>query len=237
MKFRKALVEKMYTLSDQFEDIKPFIELVCEIYHFGYDEMCSSVASYGNSSQAKMSTVRRQEETEVKRNKKKEDPVLYNQKVLLTWLVDEPFLYAKIKDYIHVDDFSDGIYRKAAERLIQALEDGEVPNPGAIMTSLQASEETNEEEQLEIASLFCTKITDKLSRMKGTTEVDLDTQAKIFDSVSDKERALSDILVTIKRATMQRVTDCANADPEAFKKIVSIKKTIEKIQKTHISLT
>lgn len=237
LKFRKALVEKMYTLSDQFEDIKPFIELVCETYHFGYDEMCSSVASYGNSSQAKMSTVRRQEETEVKRNKKKENPVLYNQKVLLTWLVDEPFLYAKIKDYIHVDDFSDGIYRKAAERLIQALEDGEVPNPGAIMTSLQASEETNEEEQLEIASLFCTKITDKLSRMKGTTEVDLDTQAKIFDSVSDKERALSDILVTIKRATMQRVTDCANADPEAFKKIVSIKKTIEKIQKTHISLT
>lgn len=237
LKFRKALVEKMYTLSDQFEDIKPFIELVCETYHFGYDEMCSSVASYGNSSQAKISTVRRQEETEVKRNKKKEDPVLYNQKVLLTWLVDEPFLYAKIKDYIHVDDFSDGIYRKAAERLIQALEDGEVPNPGAIMTSLQASEETNEEEQLEIASLFCTKITDKLSRMKGTTEVDLDTQTKIFDSVNDKERALSDILVTIKRATMQRVTDGANTDSEAFKKIVSIKKTIEKIQKTHISLT
>lgn len=237
LKFRKALVEKMYTLSDQFEDIKPFIELVCEIYHFGYDEMCSSVASYGNSSQAKMSTVRRQEETEVKRNKKKENPVLYNQKVLLTWLVDEPSLYGKIKDYITVEDFSEGIYRKAAERLMQALENGEVPNPGAIMTSLQASEDTNEEEQLEIASLFCTKITDKLSRMKGTTEVDLDAQAKIFDSVNDKERALSDILVTIKRATMQRVTDHANADPEAFKKIVSIKKTIEKIQKTHISLT
>lgn len=237
LKFRKALVEKMYTLSDQFEDIKPFIELVCEIYHFGYDEMCSSVASYGNSSQAKMSTVRRQEETEVKRNKKKEDPVLYNQKVLLTWLVDEPSLYGKIKNYISVEDFSEGIYRKAAERLMQALENGEVPNPGAIMTSLQASEDTNEEEQLEIASLFCTKITDKLSRMKGTTEVDLDAQAKIFDSVNDKERALSDILVTIKRATMQRVTDHANADPEAFKKIVSIKKTIEKIQKTHISLT
>ena len=237
LKFRKALVEKMYTLSDQFEDIKPFIELVCEIYHFGYDEMCSSVASYGNSSQAKMSTVRRQEETEVKRNKKKENPVLYNQKVLLTWLVDEPSLYGKIKNYISVEDFSEGIYRKAAERLMQALENGEVPNPGAIMTSLQASEDTNEEEQLEIASLFCTKITDKLSRMKGTTEVDLDAQAKIFDSVNDKERALSDILVTIKRATMQRVTDHANADPEAFKKIVSIKKTIEKIQKTHISLT
>lgn len=237
LKFRKALVEKMYTLSDQFEDIKPFIELVCETYHFGYDEMCSSVASYGNSSQAKMSTARRQEETEVKRNKKKEDPVLYNQKVLLTWLVDEPSLYGKIKDYITVEDFSEGIYRKAAERLIQALENGETPNPGSIMTSLQASEETNEEEQLEIASLFCTKITDKLSRMKGTAEVDLDAQAKIFDSVSDKERALSDILVTVKRATMQRVTDHANADPEAFKKIVSIKKTIDKIQKTHISLT
>ena len=237
LKFRKALVEKMYTLSDQFEDIKPFIEMVCDKYHFGYDEMCSSVASYGNSSQARISPVRRQEENEIRKNKKKDDPVLYNQRVLLTWLAEEPALYQKIQNYISEEDFTEGIYKKAAVRLLSDLREGRMPNPGAIMTALQASEETDEEEQLEIASLFSTKLTDMLSRIKGSTEVNLDDQGRVFDSVNDKERALADILITIKRATLQRITEGAGTDPEAFQKIVAMKKAIQNIQKTHISLT
>lgn len=237
LKFRKALVEKMYTLSDQFEDIKPFIEMVCDKYHFGYDEMCSSVASYGNSSQARISPVRRQEENEIRKNKKKDDPVLYNQRVLLTWLAEEPSLYPKIQNYISEEDFTEGIYKKAAVRLLSDLREGRMPNPGAIMTALQASEETDEEEQLEIASLFSTKLTDMLSRIKGSTEVNLDDQGRVFDSVNDKERALADILTTIKRATLQRITEGAGTDPGAFQKIVAMKKAIQNIQKTHISLT
>lgn len=237
LKFRKALVEKMYTLSDQFEDIKPFIEMVCDKYHFGYDEMCSSVASYGNSSQARISPVRRQEENEIRKNKKKDDPVLYNQRVLLTWLAEEPSLYPKIQNYISEEDFTEGIYKKAATRLLSDLREGRMPNPGAIMTALQASEETDEEEQLEIASLFSTKLTDMLSRIKGSTEVNLDDQGRVFDSVNDKERALADILITIKRATLQRITGGAGTDPGAFQKIVAMKKAIQNIQKTHISLT
>lgn len=237
LKFRKALVEKMYTLSDQFEDIKPFIEMVCDKYHFGYDEMCSSVASYGNSSQARISPVRRQEENEIRKNKKKDDPVLYNQRVLLTWLAEEPSLYPKIQNYISEEDFTEGIYKKAAVRLLSDLREGRMPNPGAIMTALQASEETDEEEQLEIASLFSTKLTDMLSRIKGSTEVNLDDQGRVFDSVNDKERALADILTTIKRATLQRITGGAGTDPGAFQKIVAMKKAIQNIQKTHISLT
>lgn len=237
LKFRKALVEKMYTLSDQFEDIKPFIEMVCDKYHFGYDEMCSSVASYGNSSQARISPVRRQEENEIRKNKKKDDPVLYNQRVLLTWLAEEPALYPKIQNYISEEDFTEGIYKKAAVRLLSDLREGRMPNPGAIMTALQASEETDEEEQLEIASLFSTKLTDMLSRIKGSTEVNLDDQGRVFDSVNDKERALADILITIKRATLQRITEGAGTDPGAFQKIVAMKKAIQNIQKTHISLT
>lgn len=237
LKFRKALVEKMYTLSDQFEDIKPFIEMVCDKYHFGYDEMCSSVASYGNSSQARISPVRRQEENEIRKNKKKDDPVLYNQRVLLTWLAEEPSLYPKIQNYISEEDFTEGIYKKAAVRLLSDLREGRMPNPGAIMIALQASEETDEEEQLEIASLFSTKLTDMLSRIKGSTEVNLDDQGRVFDSVNDKERALADILTTIKRATLQRITEGAGTDPGAFQKIVAMKKAIQNIQKTHISLT
>lgn len=237
LKFRKALVEKMYTLSDQFEDIKPFIEMVCDKYHFGYDEMCSSVASYGNSSQARISPVRRQEENEIRKNKKKDDPVLYNQRVLLTWLAEEPALYQKIQNYISEEDFTEGIYKKAATRLLSDLREGRMPNPGAIMTALQASEETDEEEQLEIASLFSTKLTDMLSRIKGSTEVNLDDQGRVFDSVNDKERALADILITIKRATLQRITEGAGTDSGAFQKIVAMKKAIQNIQKTHISLT
>ena len=199
--------------------------------------MCSSVASYGNSSQARISPVRRQEENEIRKNKKKDDPVLYNQRVLLTWLAEEPALYQKIQNYISEEDFTEGIYKKAAVRLLSDLREGRMPNPGAIMTALQASEETDEEEQLEIASLFSTKLTDMLSRIKGSTEVNLDDQGRVFDSVNDKERALADILITIKRATLQRITEGAGTDPGAFQKIVAMKKAIQNIQKTHISLT
>lgn len=236
LKFRKALVEKMFSLSDHFEDVKPFIEVVCDKYNFGYDEMCKSVAAYGNTPQARVNATRRGDEPEVKK-KKKEDPVLYNQKLLLTWLADEPMLYQVIKEYITPDDFSEGIYRKAAEKLLEALEDGEVPNASAIMTSIQASEDTDEEEQAEIASLFCTKITDMLNRLKGVSDIDMDADAQFFDTKNEKEKALTDILINVKRATMVRMTEHAATYPDAFKRIIEIKNTIQKLQKTHISLT
>ena len=45
---------------------------------------------------------------------------------LLTWLVEEPQLYPRVKQYISVEDFTEELYRKVAERLFEDLDKGEI---------------------------------------------------------------------------------------------------------------
>ena len=61
------LVEKLYQVSDQFEDAKPFIEAACEKYNFGYEEMCKSVAAFANKQELNAGLVRGQEPEHIPR--------------------------------------------------------------------------------------------------------------------------------------------------------------------------
>ena len=236
MKFRKAVVEKLYQVADQFEDAKPFIEMACEKYHFGYDEMCKSVAAFANKQEMNAGLIKKREPEISVKQEKKDEPLLKNQKILLTWLVDEPLLYGKIKKYISPEDFAEGIHRKAAVKLFEALEAGQAPSPSAIMTTLQADEEAAEDDQKEIAALFCTKISDHLRKVQGVGEVNLEDAATEFDTKAEKEKALHDIIMSIKRASLQVYTEQGGGDKDAFTRIIEAKKALQELQKTHISL-
>ncbi|MBP3421314.1 MAG: DNA primase [Lachnospiraceae bacterium] len=236
MKFRKAVVEKLYQVADQFEDAKPFIEMACEKYHFGYDEMCKSVAAFANKQEMNAGLIKKREPEIAIKQEKKDEPLLKNQKILLTWLVDEPLLYGKIKKYISPEDFAEGIHRKAAVKLFEALEAGQAPSPSAIMTTLQADEEAAEDDQKEIAALFCTKISDHLRKVQGIGEVDIEDAATEFDTKAEKEKALHDIIMSIKRASLQAYMEKSGGDKDAFAHILEAKKALQELQKTHISL-
>ncbi len=236
MKFRKAVVEKLYQVADQFEDAKPFIEMACEKYHFGYDEMCKSVAAFANKQEMNAGLIKKREPEIAIKQEKKDEPLLKNQKILLTWLVDEPLLYGKIKKYISPEDFAEGIHRKAAVKLFEALEAGQAPSPSAIMTTLQADEEAAEDDQKEIAALFCTKISDHLRKVQGIGEVDIEDAATEFDTKAEKEKALHDIIISIKRASLQAYMEKGGGDKDAFAHILEAKKALQELQKTHISL-
>lgn len=227
LKFRRALVEKLYQVADRFEDAKPFIESACETYHFGFEEMCKSVAAFANQQEMNAGLVRRRPAEEV-RSEKQDEPNKLNQKLMLSWLVDEPGLYNKIKQYISPLDFSTGLCRKAAEQLFETLEKGEGVSPSAMMTSLQADENASEEELKEIASLFCTRISDHLRHMTGNEEVELEKGDLESVSVRDKEKMLHDLLVSLKRESLVHITD--------FTAIVQAKKALQELQKAHISL-
>lgn len=237
IKFRTAVVEKLFRVADQFEDAKPFIELACEKYNFGYEEMCKSVASFANRQEMNAGLVRRREVSEeTRKNNQAADPILKNQKILLTWLVDEPGIYTKIRKYISVNDFAEGIYRKAAQKLYENLENGNTVTPSAIMTTLQMDEEAGEEEQKEIASLFCTKISDSLREVRGIRETELGGDDQEFDSKAEKEKALHDIIVSIKNASLQSYMTRGGGDKNAFNMILEAKKALQELQKTHISM-
>lgn len=236
IKFRRALVEKLYQIADQFEDAKPFIELACEKYNFGYEEMCKSVAAFANKQEINAGLVRRREPETVVKQEKKDDPLLKNQRILLTWLSDEPVIYGKIKKYITPEDFTEGIYRKAASKLFESLDKGSPPQASAIMAALQADQDAGEEELREIAALFCTKISDHLRQVIGGGEMDIEGQAAEFDTKAEKEKALHDIIVSIKNRSLQSCMEKEKGGKNTFMHILEAKKALQELQKTHISL-
>ena len=236
IKFRQRIVEKLVDITSQFEDAKPFIEVACELYHFGYDEMCKSVTSYANQRENNVGIVKRKEATQEKKTEHKADPLLKNQKILLTWLVDEPGLFPKVKKYITPQDFTEGVHRVGAQKLYEAYEAGQEANPSAIMTFLQAREDSTPEEQEDIAALFCTRITDQLRRVQGQQEVDLDGSLEEFSTKADKERALHDIILSLKRASLQYAMAHPGNDQAYFMRMVEDKKALQELEKTHIKL-
>ena len=130
---------------------------------------------------------------------------------MLTWLAEEPDLYPKIKKYISAKDFTVDLYQKVAEKFFEDLENGTF-NPAAIISMF-----TDEEQQREAAALFNTK----LMELSAQTE---------------KEKAFHDILVAVKRESLNYFTEQASADVLMLNQMIEGKKALEELSKTHISL-
>lgn len=78
----------------------------------------------------------------------KDNKVRQSQKILLTWMIEEPQLYQKIKNYISPKEFIEPLYHKVSEMLFLQMEEGQV-NPAKIISCFE-----EEEEQKEVAGLF-----------------------------------------------------------------------------------
>ena len=146
-----------------------------------------------------------QKKSDPEENKKKP------QKLLLTWLVEEPAAYQKIKRYISPSDFTEDLYKKVAEKLFADLDGGRL-NPAAIISQF-----TDEEEQREVAGLFNTKLMELESR-------------------ADREKAFHDIVLAVKRNSLDYFSSQLGADVSAINQVIEGKKALEELSKTHISL-
>ena len=117
----------------------------------------------------------------------------------------------KIKKYISDQDFTEGLYRKAAQRLFADLEAGKV-NPAGVISMFE-----DEEEQREAASLFHTN----LIQMENDQE---------------KEKAFRDIVYSVKRNSYERDSANLGSDVAALQRVIAGKKQLEELNKAHISL-
>ena len=136
-----------------------------------------------------------------------------NEKLLLTWIADEPVVWPQIRDHIHAEDFPGEITRRAAERFFQLLEK-DPEHPGAAAAGAVGIF-TEEEEQREAAALFET-------RLKQPPE--------------DREKALKDILTSVRRASVQRLAAQADEDPALLTQLISAKKSMEALGRLKIRL-
>lgn len=133
------------------------------------------------------------------------------QRALLTWLAEEPALFEKIEGYITPEDFTDGLYYKVAKLLFEGHNAGS-DNPAAIMDTFDDPQERNE-----VAEIFHTPL------------------ARI-ETKEDREQALRDIILNVKRNSFAYYTAKMGKDVSAVQRVVAAKKALEALERMHFVL-
>ncbi len=206
-RFHRAIAKKLCEFTEEVER-ENYIEAIAEKYHIGFDSLRKLVAGY--AMQTGLARPVERPKSGVQKRATAQDHVRRTQKLLLTWLVEYPQLYQKIRQYISPGDFTEELYVKVAEKLFSDLEAGSL-NPASLISMFE-----DEEEQREVASLFHEKLAH-------------------LENEQAQNRALQDIVYSVKRNSYER--DCAqmSSDAAALQRVIAGKKQLEELSKTHIS--
>ncbi len=206
--FHREIARKLCTFSEEVER-ENYIEAVAQKYHISFENLRRLVGTYAAQTGLAQPVIR--PKSGVQKKNTAAEGVKNSQKLLLTWLVEQPQLYRQISKYISPKDFTEGLYEKVADRLFEELEQGNI-NPASIISRFE-----EEEDQREAASLFHTK----LERLESTAE---------------QEKALHDIVCAVKRNSYERDSAQLGTDVAALNRVIAGKKQLEELAKTHISL-
>ncbi len=207
-KFHREIARKLCSFTEEVER-ENYIEAAAQKYHIGFENLRKLVYAYAARTGGVQPAVRPKPGIASQKDpgEKKKKP----QKLLLTWLVEEPALYGKIKKYISTEDFTEDLYKKIAEKLFRDLEEGAL-NPAGIISLF-----TEEAQQREAAGVFNTRLMQLGSRQ-------------------EQEKAFHDIVVAVKRNSLEYASSRLGGDVSALNQVIEGKKALEELSKTHISL-
>lgn len=213
-KFYNEIAKKLCGFSEEVER-ENYTEAVAEKYNISMESLKKLVTGYAAKMGMAAEAIRPKQPVQQKNTPKEQQENV--QKLLLTWLVEEPHLYKKIKKYITPLSFTNELYRQVAQELFPKLEEGK-PNPAAIISRF-----SQEEEQREAASLFNTKL--------PYMQQDMESQSQ----VQEREKAFHDIVVKVKRNAYEHDLKASGSDMEALSRVISGRQELDELEKTHIS--
>lgn len=204
--FYNEIAKQLLQFSEELER-EVYIEAVAGKYGMGFENLRKLVNKLGTQPELARQVRQQQKGTMPKEKRKKEDGMKQSQKLLLTWLIEEPGLYQRIQEYIHPEDFTEEIYRKAAEILFRQYEEEGKPNLAQIVSLF------GEEEQREIAALFNARIEE-------------------VETKNDREKALKETILRIKQNSIDyRSKQMDPTDMAGFQKLIEDKRQLEKLEK------
>lgn len=158
-RFYNAAARKLLEFGEALERDN-YIQAVAREHFINYEDLKRLVNRLG-STMAAPKTKGEDEETPQKRagaKKEKDDGIRRSQRLLLTWLIEEPGLFDKIKGIITAEDFIDPLYRQTAAMVFEAHDKGNL-NPASILNHF-----INDEEQYkEVAVLFNASLKESLN--------------------------------------------------------------------------
>ena len=206
--FHREIAKKLCGFEEEVER-ENYIESVAQKYNIGFENLRKLVSGYAART-GLVQPVARPKSTVTKKNTPEEN-VKKSQRLLLTWITEEPEVYSKIKSYITAQDFTEPLYLQVADKLFADLEQGSY-NPAAIISAFE-----EEQEQRAVAEIFNTKL-DELTTSK------------------EREKAFNDIIYAVKENSFEYYSGRMGADMDALNQVISGKKALEELRKTHISL-
>lgn len=173
------VARKLLSFSDELER-NVYIDTVSREFFIPKEALEQSVRQQALTYKGEDSAKRQSDYDNKKREKKTaeekiNDGIKTSQRLLLTWIIDEPEIYEKIKGIVGADDFDDEIYHKAAGMIFGQLENGEKPTPAKVVNLF-----TDEEEHKVVASLFNTQLAESLSGAEKEKAI-TDTVKKVKD--------------------------------------------------------
>ena len=187
-KFQHEAAKQLAEIGEPLER-KNYIEAVSREYYIGQKDLTDLVEYYGTkgyvSSRENMKTPER-EQRRVSGSEEKEEKKRQPQKLLLTWLVNEPVLFDRLKGIIGPDDFYEPIYHGAALMLFEQYEKEKKVIPARILNQY-----TDSEDQKKIAELF-------------------NTTLKMEPSPEDNDKALTDIVRRVKEDSFEQQMNGTN---------------------------
>ena len=134
-------------------------------------------------------TVRTSEVSVREKRKSKDDGVKQSQRLLLTWLIENPKLFEKIEGVITPEDFREDLYHQVAQMVFEEHQAGDV-NPARILNRF-----INDEAQYkEAAALFNASLKESLNN-EEQKKAFLETVIKVKkNSLDEASRTATDIV-------------------------------------------
>lgn len=206
--FMKAMARRLLEFPQELER-NIYIDAIAGRYGIASEELKRMVNSFGASmsrEQVEAAIYQQQEREEMpaKKRVEKEDSVLTAQKFFLTWLIEEPSIYDKTKDYINEDDFVEPLYHHVAALVFEELR-----ATGQVMPARILNQFEDVDEQKTAASLFNTRLKtddDPAVREKALNETVKRIKKNSLELKSRSVREIADLQKIIKeKAQLQKL--------------------------------
>ena len=207
-KFHREIAKKLCQFTEEVERDN-YTQAIADKYHMGYENLRKLIHSY--ASKTGLAKPLERPKSGIQQKNKPEENVRKNQRLLITWLTEEPYLYGKVKEFLTPNDFTDELYGKVATQLFEGLGKSGF-SPAGIISLFQ-----EESEQREVAELF-------------------DTKLEMLSTKQEREKAFHDVLMKVKENSLEYYSGRLGSDVTAINQVIEGKKALENLKRTHISL-
>ncbi|RDU24342.1 DNA primase [Anaerosacchariphilus polymeriproducens] len=208
-KFFQEVAKKLLEFSEEIER-NNYIESIASKYQIGFDNLRKLVNKYG-AQLGEGFAPRERNTNDSKQQRKMKDGMKQSQKLLLTWLIEYPELYDKVKKYIRPKDYTEELYENVADLLYEQLDKNQL-NPAQIISKF-----ADDDQARDVAALFNAVLNE-------------------VETKEEKDKALKETICRIKQNSIQAASRSLDpTDIQGLQNLVEDKRILQELEKLHIS--